>query len=242
MSPSSASMSPSKKRRIELLDLWRSVAVVTMVVWHTLWDMTDMFGMLPPDFMKQDNVQLTRYFIVFSFLLLSGISSHFSRSNVRRGWQAAMCAMVISIVTYAIGDPAKFGILHLFAGCMLLYGWLGRWFEKLPDIRAGVLSLGIFLVLWSWLDTFRVSFDWLFPLGFRSIYFYSSDYYPLLPWFFLFLVGTVLGRRVAAGNGSWKAITLPRWLTWPGRHALLIYMLHQPLIVAVLTVIQKAAA
>ena len=66
-------MSPSKKKRIELLDLWRTSAVLVMVVWHTLWDMTDLFGMLPSEFMRRDNVQLARYYIVFSFLLLSGI-------------------------------------------------------------------------------------------------------------------------------------------------------------------------
>ena len=234
-------MSPNKKKRVELLDLWRTVAVLTMVVWHVLWDMTAMFGMLPPDFMRRDNVQLTRYFIVFSFLLLSGISCRFSRSNIRRGWQTACCAMVISLVTTIIGDPAKFGILHLFASCMLLYGWLGKWFERIPDLWAAILSGSIFCVLWVWLDTFRVSFDWLFPLGFRSIYFYSSDYYPVLPWVFLFLFGTVLGRRVAASDGAWKSVSVPSVLTWPGRHALLIYMLHQPLIVLVLTIVQKAA-
>ena len=235
-------MSPSKKKRIDLLDGWRTVAVLTMVVWHTLWDMTDMFAMLPAGFMFRDGVQLVRYFIVFSFLLLSGISCRFSRSNVRRGWETAGCAVVITVVTYIIGDPAKFGILHLLACCMLLYGWLGKWFEKLPDCWAAALSLGLFSVLFVWLDSFRVGFDWLFPLGIRSVYFYSSDYYPLLPWVFLFLFGTVLGRWVAVDTGRWKEIALPRALTWPGRHAMLIYMLHQPLIVAVLTVFQKIAA
>lgn len=235
-------MSPSKKKRIDLLDLWRTAAVVTMVVWHTLWDMTAMFGMLPSGFMKQEGVQLVRYFIVFSFLLLSGISCRFSRSNIRRGLQTAFCAVVVSLVTTFLGDPAKFGILHLLACCMLLYGWLGKWFEKLPDLWAAVLSGGIFCILWVWLDTFRVGFDWLFPLGFRSIYFYSSDYYPILPWLFLFLFGTVLGRRVLCSDGRWKSVTVPRFLTWPGRHALLIYMLHQPLIVAALTIVEKAAA
>lgn len=216
--------------------------MVTMVVWHTLWDMTDMFGMLPPDFMKQDSVQLVRYFIVFSFLLLSGISCRLSRSNVRRGLQTAACAVVITLVTALIGDPAKFGILHLLACCMLLYGWQGKRWEKIPETAAMVLALGCFVLLFCWLDSFRVGFDWLFPLGFRSRFFYSSDYYPLLPWLFLFLAGTVLGRRVAVSEGKWKTVPLPGWLTWPGRHALLIYMLHQPLIVAVLTAVQKIAA
>ena len=144
-------MSPSKKKRIDLLDGWRTVAVLTMVVWHVLWDMTAMFGMLPSDFMRRDNVQLTRYFIVFSFLLLSGISCHFSRSNIRRGLQTAGCAAVITLVTYLIGDPAKFGILHLFAACMLLYGWLGKWFAKIPPrsaLESRRVSLGA-----HWVDS-----------------------------------------------------------------------------------------
>ena len=72
---------------------------------------------------------------------------------------------------------------------------------------------------------------WLF--GFTTPDFASADYFPLLPWFFVFLLGTWAGRYVKAGR-------LPQWfytakaprLALVGRHALVLYVLHQPLLYA----------
>lgn len=229
-------MSPSK--RVDLLDGWRTLAVLTMVVWHTLWDMSTMFGLLPARLMWQPVPQLVRHFIVFSFVLLSGIACRYSRSNKRRGLQTAVCALVISAVTAIAGDPVKFGILHLLACCMLLYAAFGKWFESLPELPAGAVCLALFGLLWLWLNDLWVGVDWFFPLGFRSEGFYSADYYPLFPWLFLFLLGSLMGRRIRESEGAWKRLALPRWLTWPGRHALAIYVVHQPVILGALTLLR----
>lgn len=72
---------------------------------------------------------------------------------------------------------------------------------------------------------------WLF--GFTTPDFASADYFPLLPWFFVFLLGTWAGRYVKAGRlPQWFYTTKAPRLALVGRHALLLYVLHQPLLYA----------
>lgn len=79
-----------------------------------------------------------------------------------------------------------------------------------------------------------VSVGWLYPLGLLSPGFHSADYFPLLPWFFLFLAGTVLGGWcLDHRDNRLLTLSLPGFLTWPGRHSLLIYVLHQPVLFGV---------
>ena len=83
---------------------------------------------------------------------------------------------------------------------------------------------------------------WLFPLGLTTGDFASSDYFPLLPFLGFFLLGTVLGRTVY----SKKQTLLPRvnsknfllrFLQWCGRQSLWIYLLHQPVLSGICTLI-----
>ena len=85
MSPNNAAPGGN---RIELLDAWRGVAVLTMVGWHLVWDL-GLWGFFPLERMFAQPAVGIRYFIVCSFVLLSGISCRFSRSNARRGVQTS---------------------------------------------------------------------------------------------------------------------------------------------------------
>ncbi len=67
--------------------------------------------------------------------------------------------------------------------------------------------------------------------GLPSASFFSGDYFPLIPWFFLFLAGywggpLLLQSKLFANIQHWQ---LPA-LNWIGRHTLALYMLHQPVI------------
>ncbi len=215
--------------RIDWLDGWRTFAICLMVPWHFLWDLCTV-GRLPASFVWGDGMQLVRYVIVYSFVLLSGVSARYSRSNVRRGLRLWGWALVITAVTTLVGDPAKFGILHLLGSCCLLWAAGERLFTRVPA-RWGLLgAYALFVPLEIWLRRFRVTVGWLWPLGFRTASFYSSDYYPIIPWALLFLTGTYLGALIRESDGAWKRRRLPPALTWPGRHALWIYLLHQPLL------------
>ena len=70
-----------------------------------------------------------------------------------------------------------------------------------------------------------------FFFGFVSSGFYSADYFPILPWIFVFLLGTWLGGKIREGKLPERFYTA-RFPFFPkvGRHALLIYILHQPIL------------
>lgn len=210
------------------MDAWRGTAVLLMLVWHLAWDLTT-FGFLPRQVMLDVPATAVRYYIVGSFLLLSGIVSRFSRSNARRGVVTLLCAGVVSLVTHMVDDPVLFGILHCLGCCMLLYAALGRWLEIYPKTVLAV-SLAVFLVTFPIPQRPRVETEWLWMFGFRTRTFYSSDYYPLLPWGGLFFIGTALGRWVADARERLTTVKSPVALRWVGRNALWIYMLHQPVL------------
>ena len=75
--------------------------------------------------------------------------------------------------------------------------------------------------------------SYLFPLGLLADGFSSSDYYPLMPWFFLFCAGSFLGRWIKEGRAfHWVYTARMPFLEKLGRHTLLIYILHQPVLIA----------
>ena len=264
-SPTSASTS---KNRIDLLDGWRTLAVLLMVVWHLLYDLHQQdIGSIVPTYYPW---RLIRCGAVHSFLFLAGVSCHLSKNNFRRGKKLCLCALCVNVVMVFI-DPVVFGILHLMALCTLLWAWrkpeprvwkgllclaaFAALYPWLPNVRVdfdalfwlglrseafysadyypllpwGLLCLAVFAALYPWLPDVRVDFDALFWLGLRSEEFYSADYYPLLPWSLLFFAGGHLGPRLCE---KLRGVSLPSWCTWVGRHALLIYAVHQPILLA----------
>jgi uncharacterized membrane protein len=115
------------------------------------------------------------------------------------------------------------------AGCVLLY-ILTR------GISSGYLGFGGGLALH--LPNVLYTTNWLAPLGIYSSTFSSSDYFPLFPWLFVFLAGTFLGRFAAAEKFpqfTYKSHIPP--LSFMGRHALIIYIVHQPIIFGIAWVI-----
>jgi uncharacterized membrane protein len=83
-----------------------------------------------------------------------------------------------------------------------------------------------------------VRFDWLLPFGIHSPSYSAFDYFPLIPWFGIFLVGAALGKSLYASKRSLLPWRLPRtFVNAAGRHSLLIYIVHQPVIMGVLYVL-----
>ena len=222
---------PPGKNRIRLLDAWRGTAVLVMIGWHFAWDL-GAAGAFPLSVMFGTAATLVRYFIVFSFILLSGISARLSRSNLRRGLKTLGWALAVTAVMYLAGDPVWFGILHLLGCCMLLYAAVGKAFERIPAGLALGICLGLFVVTFR-VPELRVNVPWTWMFGFRTEAFYSSDYYPLLPWGFLFFTGAAAGSRA----GRLPDRDCPAWLCRIGRHAMAIYLIHQPVLVGLAALI-----
>ena len=128
------------KQRIQLIDALRGLAVLLMVLHHFFYDLVVFCG-APAWLFSNPVFNFLHYIFAGLFLFLSGVSSNFSRSNVKRGLKALACALVITAVTTVMDMPIVFGVLHLLGTCMVLYGLTRRFWEKLPFWVVPVVSV-----------------------------------------------------------------------------------------------------
>ena len=224
----------SSSRFIEI-DLMRSLAICMMVVYHTVYNLHFFHGFsLDP---LSTGWWLFARTTAVLFLLLVGISFEIAKQRgKKRQWKRigiiSLCALSISVATY-IWDPftyIRFGILHCIAVSLILLMVLPSGKVKRAIILFAVIGLGQLLIF------VRISSELLLPLGVRSSLFVSLDYFPLFPWFGVILLGTLIAKKLAVHMHTYeeKNTRLISILSIPGKHALPIYMLHQPLIIGML--------
>ncbi len=182
------------------------------------------------------------------FMFISGIACNLSHSNLARGLKLLAVAAGVSLVTYFVvpDELIVFGILHFLAVCMILCGLLtpliGRFdfswmqvaacaalFLFTANVDAGFLGPGGPLTFPLPEALYRA--NWLAPLGMPGPAFHSADYFPLLPWVFVFFAGVFTGKLAKAGKFP-EFLYKPRVpaFSWMGRHALILYLAHQPVI------------
>jgi uncharacterized membrane protein len=238
--------------RLWEVDLARGIAVVMMVLYHLMWDLS---------YFKVADVDVYAGFwhsfartTATLFLLLVGLSLHLSsakagaisqhgaalwRRQVKRGLTIFAWGLVITLATWLfLGEGfVRFGILHLIGASVIL---------SYPFVRLGAwnLVLGIIVIIAGlWLRGLTVDFPWLLWLGLQPRDFTTVDYFPLLPWFGVVLIGLSLGALLYPAATRRFPLpdlaTLPPvpWLALLGRHALVIYLLHQPALIALLVVL-----
>lgn len=212
-------------RRVPLLDLWRLAAMCLMLAYHALWDL-EHFGVLPAGLSTRPWALALRYVCGGSFILVSGAAVGHSRAPARRGLTVFAAGLLVSGVTALLGLPVYFGILHLLGSCMLLYALPGPRRALRPTGEAAAVCAALFALGTLLTSRARVDITWLYPLGLRKEGFYSADYWPLLPWGFLFALGVCLGPGLA----RLRQPRLSRAAAWVSRHSLAVYLLHQPLL------------
>ena len=239
-----------ERRRIVFIDNFRGLALIYMTIYHFLFDMA---FVVPTEWGKAAYYANDNYIIfdTASFILLAGVSSALSRSNLKRGGKLLAISMVFTLVTAFVfpGEAIYFGILHLLGLSMVLYGAFEDFLKKLPAIPMLALCAVIFTLTYQISKGFvgikgllefplpaeLLQNNLLYPFGFIKGGFLSVDYVPLLPWFFLYFGGAYIGGLVVKHRDRLPSFCyadpLP-WLSFIGRHTLIIYILHQPVILA----------
>ncbi len=243
----------SDERYLEI-DALRTIAILCMVLYHTAFDLAFFFH-APLDPLAGGWLWLQR-FTANLFLLIVGVSFAISygrmeRRNATRGEilrkyakRAAVlfaCGFIVSAATYLyVGDAwVRFGVLHLIGTALLLLPFL------IP-LREGTALLALLLLLFSpLLQDIAPESGFLLPLGIPPRAFASVDYFPLMPWMAPILFGAALGN--ALYNRRWLHSHLPvhRFtvlLALPGQHALLLYLVHQPLLLTLFRIIVEKNA
>ena len=237
----------SQKRlsqRIWEIDFLRGLSIILVVGYHLLYDLGEYVGVKRFLGFSTDLTTVAwvvaQHFFAGLFIVLSGTSSTLTRSNLRRGLKLLVVSLIVTAVTYIYDPPSAiwFGILQLLAVSILVFGAV---FEKAkPKTCAawGVIFLGLGIAVTLLNRSMTIRFDWLLPLGIHTPGYYSFDYFPFIPWFGVFLLGATLGRTAYTSRKSLLPWNLPQsFVNVAGRHSLLIYILHQPVILAVLYVL-----
>ena len=224
-----------------------------MILYHTCWDLVFLLGKNIPGYTGPGGY-VWQQSICWAFILLSGFCWSLGHHHLKRGLFVSGSGILVTVVTMLAMPESRvvFGVLTLIGSGMLLLIPIARFLLK---IRAEAGLAGSFLVflLFRNVNTGYLGFEkwnilklpdglyrnlWTAYLGFPQRGFFSTDYFSLLPWVFLFLTGFYLHKLVQKKDMMGKLFS---WripvLDVLGRHSLLIYLLHQPVIFGVINVI-----
>lgn len=238
---------PALSSRLALVDVLRGFAVAQMIVFHFIFDLNH-FGWLSIQMLVDQPWTGWRAAIVTQFLLLVGVGLVLRASFkptladfARRWLQIAGAALLVTVGSWLVFGPRfiYFGVLHFVAVALLI---------ARPLLALGVwnLALGL-IVLAAGLLLSHAGFNSAPAnvIGFAQLKPHTEDYVPIFPWFGVVLVGCGLGslwqRAAWAVPGALSGLNRspPRLLRLLGVWSLTVYLLHQPLLLAALTLVRK---
>jgi uncharacterized membrane protein len=219
--------------RSPLPDLLRGTAVILMVFFHFCFDLA-YFGQLAVQTNIDPEWVALRTLIVTLFAGVAGLTTGPS-INIKRQIKLFACAGAATLGSWFIFPHAViwFGVLHFF----FVAGLLAPFFSKQAKLS---LVLGIGLILLGNLLQAPLfnhpALAWLGMMTYKPI---TEDYVPLLPWFGVVLLGIAAKNKIPL---AWLTKGGAKWLSplrFLGRHSLLIYLLHQPILFGILGFIFK---
>ena len=238
--------------RYALLDELRGLDLISMMLYHGMWDLVYLYGVSIPWYSERPGY-IWQQTICWIFILLSGFCVPLGHRTVQRGVTVFAAGALVTLVTWIAmpEDLVLFGVLTFLGSAMIATGLLRRWLERIPAWIGLVASVVLFVVTrninsgflgFEGLSLGMVPGNWYAnnitaSLGFPQPSFYSTDYFSLFPWLFLFWTGYFLHRVIGKKRMKFLACSVCPPLGWMGRHSLLIYLLHQPVIYGVLTLV-----
>ncbi|MBI5422280.1 DUF1624 domain-containing protein [Candidatus Peregrinibacteria bacterium] len=228
--------------RLHWVDALRGCLILMMVVYHFAFDV-DYMALGTVDVFTGAWLVFAR-FIQFGFLSLVGLSLFLSyrhsayplflKRQASRVLMVLGAALLVTVGTWLAVPEAfvRFGILHLVAFSIPIASLL---IASIPLTLAGIF---LSLAMWIGFPSLHLETSFLIPFGITPPDFYTLDYFPLFPWLAVVLTGTLVGRLLE----HWKWLEPSKeplqspLLETLGRHSLLIYLLHQPVLIGILWV------
>ncbi|MDO5835600.1 MAG: heparan-alpha-glucosaminide N-acetyltransferase [Methanobacterium sp.] len=236
-------------KRFWEIDVLRGLAILLMVVYHLIFDLT-YFGIFYFNLSWGVLWWFARV-VAFIFLFLVGVSLNLSYTRTqlqgkenkaifkkyfKRGVKIFSLGLLVTLATWIFipEDFIVFGVLHFIGIAIILeYPFLNKKYFNL------VLGF-IFILIGFILAQFTVNYPWLLWLGLKPAWFITVDYFPLLPWLGVVSLGLFTGkilypsyeRKFDLRDLSKSPVI--EIFSFMGRHSLLIYLLHQPLLILIL--------
>lgn len=219
--------------RYALLDELRGLDLISMMLFHVCWDLVFLFDMNMGWYAGTPG-RLWQQAICWVFILLSGFCAPFGRHMLRRGVTVFAAGALVTAVTLVFmpGGRVVFGVLTFLGTAMLLTGVLEPLLKKVMPAVGLAVSAVLFAVCypvglgWVGLGGWKLMLPqslyanyFTAFFGFYPDWFYSADYFGLLPWLFLFWAGYYLHKAV--GRRRMEPLRRPVCpaLGWMGRHS-----------------------
>lgn len=239
-----------KKKRYHLLDGLRGITLLGMIAYHGMFDLVELYG-IPIRWFFRTPGYVWQQSVCWTFILLSGFCWRLGRSPARRGLLIFAGGLIITVATFWFmpSERILFGILTFIGTAMLalipasgilrqIPAWAGLTgsgflFFLTRNINRGYWGFGP-VILGSVPEGFYRGWVMTF-LGFPKAGFFSGDYFSFFPWIFLYVCGYFLYDIVMRREAVKKLLDCRMGVfEWIGRHSLVIYMLHQPVLMLIL--------
>ena len=229
------------------LDTLRGFTLISMILYHICYNLAYIFH-IPLPWYHTIGAHLWQLSICCTFLLLAGVCTHFTRRPVQRALRIGAAALTVTIVTYIFmpRELIVFGILHCMTWCLFSYAALEKLLRRVPQKFGLICSILLFFATFHvpqkylLYQPFAIPLPqqwylsyWLSIFGFISPDFFSADYFPIFPYIFLFFAGHFLGYQLYRLPKDIKDFSI-RPLAFLGRHSLLVYLLHQPIVYGIM--------
>lgn len=237
--------------RFDRLDALRGVAIAWMTMYHFAFDLNH-FGWIKQNFYHDPLWTWQRTCIVSLFLLCAGagqaVALHQGQSWPRfwKRWaQVAGCALLVSISSFMMYPQSwiYFGVLHGIAVMLIIVRLIAHWGAWLWPL--GLLAIATKFIAshalstWTFLQFFNEKqLNWL---GWISKLPITEDYVPIFPWLGLMWWGVAAAQWFLKNRPTVLTGQLPsavKWLAFLGTWSLTYYMLHQPVMIGVMTVLK----
>ena len=238
-----ATSEPTRRARIAAIDAARGVALAGMVVYHLIWDFAH-FGLIAPTAPFAPATRALSHVVAGAFLALVGASLALAHPHglrreafLKRLALIVGAAALVTAASYAVdsAEPILFGILH----CIVVASLIAALFVAAPPVAT--LTLGAAMVAAPFVySSAAFNPSALVWLGLGTLSPTTLDWRPLLPWAGVVLIGLGLAQAAAPRLSGWRW-TAWRPTRWPGRgavfagrHSLVIYLVHQPILFGLL--------
>lgn len=242
-----------KKERYQLLDNLRGITLISMILYHGMWDLVYMFQ-VDAEWYLSRGAYIWQQSICWTFIVLSGFCWSLGRRKLRRALEVLAVSTIISLVTVFLmpDNLILFGVLSTIGTGMLVMIPADRILRKVNPYIGLFCAFGLFVLTRNVNDGMLgfESFRWIhLPkawyanfftayLGFPPKSFWSCDYFSVFPWVFLYVTG-YFGYQICQKRQCMEVFRGKQFplIAWLGRHSLIVYALHQPMIYGVLTIV-----